>query len=119
MKKIISLILIICTFSLCLASCSSLGSDKQAAEALATKEAKQYYSEYFEGQTLSGVKYYDCSTSIESSIFEDGKYIVKVSLRCEMQSGGYTAPSYHLMDIEYFITVTNGVATVIDTEYYL
>lgn len=117
MKKAIGVLLLICIVTLSLASCASFSEeDKTTAQHCANKATFDYYSENFEGKTISGVSYSSCSTSIKSSEFKGGKYIVTVSLSAKISSGGYSITS-HLMDIKYSITVKNGTPTIVNKDY--
>ena len=117
MKKIISLLLIICVVTIGFTSCANFSEEDQTiAEKCAKQEAEEYYEEYFEGKTISGVSYSSCSTSVKNAEFKGGKYIITIALYAKVSNGTYYT-SMPLMDIEYSITVKNEKATVVKTEY--
>ena len=117
MKKIISVILCICMLSLFLASCATFSeADKQTAETCAIEAAEEYYEEYFQGKTISGLYYSSCSVSTKNTEFNNGKYIVLVKISARVSNSTYTV-SIHLMDVEYTVKVNNNKAPIVDTEY--
>ena len=117
MKKILSLLLILCLLTISFASCEKNSKeDQQLAEACATQAASKYYNSNFKGNTIYDIEYSDCKLSIENSDFKNGTYIITVDIFANVSYEGYHLPQ-HLMYIEYSITVKNGNATIINTEY--
>ena len=117
MKKIISLLLILCMVTIVFTSCANFSEeDQKIAKKCAEQEAEAYYEEYFEGKTIKGISYSGCSTSVKNAEFKGGKYIVTIALAAKVSNGTYYT-SMHLMDIEYSITVKDGSATIVNTEY--
>ena len=118
MKKVLSFILILSLLTLTFASCAAKFNeeDQQLAEACATQAAAEYYRDYFKGKTISGVSYSDGKTSVKNSTFEKGSYIVTIELVANVSSGGYYL-SRPVMDIKYSITVKDGTATIVKTQY--
>lgn len=121
--KIVAAVLVVTMLALSMlsliTSCSTAKfseEDKKTAEACAEKEAKIYYTQYFKGKTKSGVKYSDCDVSVKESEFKSGKYIVTIDVYARASYQGYSLNS-HLMDIKYTITVKDGTANVVNTDY--
>ena len=122
MKKIISILLLICTLTLCFASCGNSYSEENQNLAVkcAEQKAKQYYFEYLDGKSVGAGKYTDHSTSIKNKEFVDGKYIITVELNYGAKGANANYPGFTVwasMDIEYTVEVTNGSAKIVNTEY--
>jgi len=123
MKKIIGIILLVCTLTLCLASCSLSGKENTAknqekAENYAIDNAADFYYSTFHGETAYGS--YDWTgydVSIKSSEYVDGDFVIMVSL--DLESSG--APWYvsYSQEIKYIIDVSNGKAKLVDRELIL
>gem|GEM_PF-3400795 len=117
------IVLSITLFCITLSACArSNEADKEAAEKLAVKEAEGYYNEYFRGKSFgsgSSAGYYKgCNTTIKSSKFSGGKYVIEVEL--EVQSSPVEYPGYtyrQKLPITYTIRIMpDGSPELVKTE---
>ena len=125
MKKTISILLMICTLTLCFVSCGNSGNsyseeNQELAANCAVQATKQYYLEYLDGKSVGAGKYTDYSTSIKNKEFIDGEYVITVELQFGAKGANAKYPNFTVwssMDIEYTVKVTNGSAKIVNTEY--
>ena len=119
MKRIISILLVICTLTLCLVSCGNgfKEEDQEKAVICAEEHAKKMYFEEFDGKPVGAGRYTEYQTSITSKDFVDGAYIITVELKlgalgANAQYKGFTV--WSSLYLKYTIKVTNGTAKIID-----
>ena len=120
MEKIISIILLVCTLILCLASCGifeeeNTTENQQKAESYAIDNAADFYYSTFHGNTA--YKDYDWTgydVSIKSSEYVDGDFVIMVSL--DLESSGAPWYVYYSQKIKYIIDVSKGKAKLVDRE---
>ena len=120
MKKIISIILLVCTLTLCLTSCSifekeNTAENQQKAEDLAIEAATNFYYSTFDGEKAYESYYWTSyEVNIKSSEYVDGDFVILVSL--DLDSSGAPWYVYYSQEIKYTITVRRGKAKLVDYE---
>ena len=120
MKKIISIILLVCTLSLCLGSCNNSGEEnttenQEKAENYAIDNAIDFYYSTFHGNTAyETYKWTSYEISIKSSEYIDDDFVILLSL--DLDSSGAPWYVYYSQEIKYIIDVRKGEAKLVERE---
>ena len=118
MKQIISIVLMIAIMALCFTACGGGNEqDKALAVKLAEEEAEEYYYDYLHGRSVGTGEYTGCDVSISETKYSGGKYQVTVALKITAVEGTYGIPVRTTQNIKYTIQVSNGYASVTNTEF--
>ena len=127
MKKLISVLLLICTLFICLTSCGMVvgADDENLARDRAKEEAKQYYFDHIDGTSVGAGVYSTYNISVKrmtlsTKAFSAPQYIVVIELSFGAKGANPEKPDvtvWSSLDIEYTMEVKNGIVAIINTEF--